>query len=692
MSPSVRVGASSVVAALWILSAAPALSATTPATFSRSTHTGLFDPIVADLNGDGRMDIAGTAVPGVVGVILNTGTGAFGPMTTYQPGGDPMAVGGGDINGDGAFDLVITINNVNIGLALLMGNGDGTFRPPVHLPNTAVADSPSVEVTDLNNDGRLDIAVAHNFSCYVDACRPSDKVSVLLGNGDGTFQPSHDFVVGTGMNKIAVGDFNRDGAKDMVISAGTARLYRLAGVGDGTFAQLPTLTLAPDPNFVEVSDVGVGDFNRDGIEDLAAALSTSSSRIAVLIGSGDGNFGTPLVMQEALDVPQTIAIADYNGDTFADIAFGFANGNSGLFAIRNGNGDGTFQATRRYEVPPNQSSIGTVGMATGNLNGDTRPDLAIAIGGAFPAHWVMLNTTGTGTPPPTSLTAPTLIAPAQDGTPAQPVAFDWSDVAGAATYRIQVDDSSTFSSPFVVNQVVTASNFTAPSLTAGRRYWWRVRGISASGTNGPLSTVRRFIPGGGGTPTPPPAPAAPTLVSPANGATGVTQPVSLDWSDVSGAVSYTVEIDDSSSFTTPLVVSQSVNGSLFTAPSLAATQHWWRVRAVNSTGTAGSFSTVRSFTPQGSGTPPPPPPGGSATLTVSASGRSGERVLSSPAGISVATGSTGSASFTVGTSITLSVTDGRDAIWSGACSSGGSKQRTCRFTINAAASVSANVQ
>jgi hypothetical protein len=89
---------------------------------------------------------------------------------------------------------------------------------------------------------------------------------------------------------------------------------------------------------------------------------------------------------------------------------------------------------------------------------------------------------------------------------------------------------------------------------------------------------------------------------------------------------------------------------------------------------------------------PPPPPSSTATLTVTASGRSGERVSSAPSGINVAVGSSGSASFTSGSSITLSVSNGRDAIWSGACSSGGSKRRTCTFTISGNASVTANVQ
>ena len=98
---------------------------------------------------------------------------------------------------------------------------------------------------------------------------------------------------------------------------------------------------------------------------------------------------------------------------------------------------------------------------------------------------------------------------------------------------------------------------------------------------------------------------------------------------------------------------------------------------------------VRRFTPQSTTVTPP---GTTATLTVTASGRSGERVLSNPSGISVAVGTTGSATFNAGTSITLSVTNGRDAIWSGACASGGEKRRTCTFTLTANAAVSVNVQ
>jgi hypothetical protein len=103
---------------------------------------------------------------------------------------------------------------------------------------------------------------------------------------------------------------------------------------------------------------------------------------------------------------------------------------------------------------------------------------------------------------------------------------------------------------------------------------------------------------------------------------------------------------------------------------------------------AGPFSSTRRFTPQTASTPP----GQAVTLTVTATGRSGERVTSNPAGINVAVGSTASAPFTSGTSIRLSVTNGRDAVWSGACSSNGNKTRTCTFTLNGNGAVTANVQ
>ena len=142
--------AASALAAAGLALAAPAAAQT----FSRTNHTGLFHPVAADFNGDGRIDLAGTTFPGTnAGVLINTGAGAYGAMAVYGVGGDAMTIAAGDLNNDARPDLVVTINNATIGLALLINRGDGTFAAPVHLPNTAVADSPSVVVSDFDNDG-----------------------------------------------------------------------------------------------------------------------------------------------------------------------------------------------------------------------------------------------------------------------------------------------------------------------------------------------------------------------------------------------------------------------------------------------------------------------------------------------------------------------------------------------------------
>ena len=142
-------------------------------------------------------------------------------------------------------------------------------------------------------------------------------------------------------------------------------------------------------------------------------------------------------------------------------------------------------------VPPPPISVGGAAIEAADFNGDGKADIALGRAGAFPAFLVLINSTGAA--PPAVPSAPTLLSPAQGATPAQPVTLDWSDVSAATSYRVQIDSSSTISSPFVLDQTVTASQLTAPTLTV-RQYWWRVRGINSAGTAGAWSSVRRFTP------------------------------------------------------------------------------------------------------------------------------------------------------------------------------------------------------
>ena len=748
-------------------------------TFARTDYPFIGNQVVGDFNGDGRPDLAGLGyLVQAAQVRLNNGAGTFGAVVDYPaPWGQDIATG--DFNGDGRLDLVLTHNNPQISVSLLTGRGDGTFNAPVSFPNTSGFDSPDVVATDLNNDGKLDLVVAHNAACFTASCVIAQTISVMIGNGDGTFQPTREIDVGRGTGNIAVGDFNRDGFKDLAIAGSSSQLYRLFGVGDGTFIQQPTLTLTADTFGVNGTDIDIADFNRDTLEDLVVAIATNGSRTAILIGNGDGTFRSPLILTDPnINIPHQQAVADYNGDGFLDLALSMADGNQGLMNMRNGNGDGTFQAPVVYLTPAPGSSAGGAAIVSADLNGDNRADLVLGQSGAFPGLLVLINSTGV-TPPPKPA-APTLLSPAADATPAQPVTFDWSDVANATSYEIQVDDSSTIAAPFRANQFVNVSQASIGGLPA-QRLWWRVRARNSAGVFGPFSSTRRFTPqsvasvpalsaialsptsvvGGNtaqGTATLTSAAApggalvtlsssnlstatVPASVTVAAGATSasftvstvsvtastlatitaafggatrsatltVTPPaappppaslsaLSVNPSSVTGGALAQGTVTLTSAPTGGLVVSlsssspaaaavpasvsvaQGATNATFTIPTSAVTTS----TPVTITASAGGVTRTAALTVT--------PPAQTATLTVTATGRSGEQVISSPAGINVSVGSSGSASFATGTAITLSATNGRDVVWSGGCSSGGNKTETCTFTLSGIASVTANVQ
>jgi hypothetical protein len=429
-------------------------------------------------------------------------------------------------------------------------------------------------------------------------------------------------------------------------------------------------------------------------------------------------------------------------------------------------------------VPAGASSA-TFPVTTTSVSTET----AVVISGLLRLSASTTLTIRAGAGPPPTPSAPTLVSPPNGAKVAQPVTFDWTDVTAAASYQIQIDDSSTFTAPLVVDQILVPSQFTAGGFSSVR-HWWRVRGINSAGTAGPWSVTRRFDPS--------PAPAAPSLSSitlnptsvvgggPVQGTATLTAPaptggagVTLSSSNTAvatlpasvtvtaGGTSATFTITTSAvSTSTPVTITGAYGGATRTATltvtpppppppaaSLSAVsvsptsvvggasaQGTVTLTAAAPTGgfgvtlssdssaatvpasvtvpasaTSATFtisttmvtaSTVATVTGSAGGVTrtaaltvtPSPPPSQTATLTVTATGRGGETVTSSPAGIAVPVGSTGSASFATGTVITLSATNSRDVVWSGACSSGGQKAKTCTFTLSAAATVTANVQ
>ena len=180
-------------------------------------------------------------------------------------------------------------------------------------------------------------------------------------------------------------------------------------------------------------------------------------------------------------------------------------------------------------------------------------------------------------------------SPADGAVVAQPVTFDWSDVSGAVSYTIQVDEISAFGAPLILSASTAASQFTTSSLPDGWNWFWRVRAVNAEGTPGAWSAVRTITVQSTPPPPPPPVPGAPSLASPADGAQ-VTQPFTFDWSDVADAAWYMIEADDSASFAAPLVWAATTTPSQL-ADQLAAQRHARSGACARSTPTASAVRT-----------------------------------------------------------------------------------------------------
>jgi FG-GAP-like repeat/Abnormal spindle-like microcephaly-assoc'd, ASPM-SPD-2-Hydin len=373
---------------------------------------------VADVNGDGKPDIVvanncgRNCEPGsddTVGVRLGNGDGTFQTAVNYDSGGSgALSVAVADLRGNGTLDLVVTNASVCAdstcasGVSVLLGNGDGTFQTATSYP--LIQGSPySVAVADVNGDGKPDIIVATNC----DASNCSGDVNVLLGNGDGTFKAAVSYSSdGYSPFSVVVGDLRGNGKADIIVANQCVAAFNfscanpsaspagsiavLLGNGDGTFQ--PAVTYGSGG--YNAMALAVRDVNGDGKLDVLVGNSCSTpcpegglGVVGVLLGNGDGTLQPAVAYDSGGAGPYSIAVADVNGDGKLDVVAtnpGAIPGSACGVGLRLavdvllGNGDGTLQSPVDYCLI--NDGLTPYSVAVADLNGDGKPDLVVANG------------------------------------------------------------------------------------------------------------------------------------------------------------------------------------------------------------------------------------------------------------------------------------------------------------------------
>ena len=332
-----------------------------------------------DVNGDGVLDLATVnhRGGGRVNILLGNADGTFANALSVVTGSYPNAVALADLNGDGKLDIVNTnlYGSAGAQLSVLLGNGDGTFKAQTLYE--AGRKPNGVSLGDLDGDGFADIAVSNRYGSNLSGTSPD--IGVLFNNGDGTFSPVEVLPTSNySISNMKMADVNGDGDLDLVhFAGGNVNLH--LGNGDGTFKAFSSFS----PNGT-ASAMNFGDVNGDSKLDLIAS---GSSEVNIFLGNGNGTFASGVSFTTGSG-SNSIALGDVNGDGKMDLATG--NYDSGTVSVLLGNGNGTFGATLNL-----LTGVGPKSVQLYDFNGDSKLDISTANRGSGNVSVIFGNGDGT---------------------------------------------------------------------------------------------------------------------------------------------------------------------------------------------------------------------------------------------------------------------------------------------------------